>query len=329
MSRNSISDIKAPLQIALVGPTPPIVGGVSTSIGNILESLRGNEKLQAKVYGSYDIWRLLIELPDIVHFNFSRSKKRLVGTLLARMLGIKVIHTIHGNQFDFARLDNVWSTKLSHGFILINSDIYRRFASRNVPNIVLFTPIIKNSQRSGKSNIPKHLQRKIDRIEGKLAVVYAYSRQNIDGAEIYGFGFISSLLPRIKELGYTVLFLDPSACYQSENLDPCSSGNFIHCTEAVDFKALLRRASVYLRPTATDGNSVAVLEALEANVPVLASDVVPRPVGVTTYRADDNASFLASLASLRNGETSPTRALLTTPTEYVDFVRGICSSEKA
>jgi glycosyltransferase involved in cell wall biosynthesis len=54
-----------------------------------------------------------------------------------------------------------------------------------------------------------------------------------------------------------------------------------------DFNAVLQRASLYLRCTTRDGDAVAVREALAWGVPVIATDCVPRPDGVGTYRHGD------------------------------------------
>jgi glycosyltransferase involved in cell wall biosynthesis len=48
----------------------------------------------------------------------------------------------------------------------------------------------------------------------------------------------------------------------------------------------LRLGAIFLRPTLTDGDAVSIREALAAGVPVLASDVVRRPAGVTVLPLD-------------------------------------------
>lgn len=48
---------------------------------------------------------------------------------------------------------------------------------------------------------------------------------------------------------------------------------------------------VLLRTTTTDGDSLSVREAIELGVPVIASDVVPRPVGTQLYKLHSRTSF--------------------------------------
>lgn len=54
---------------------------------------------------------------------------------------------------------------------------------------------------------------------------------------------------------------------------------------------LLVRVSVFLRPTADDGDSVSVREALHLGIPVVASDAVPRPAAVTLFHSRDVADL--------------------------------------
>ena len=56
---------------------------------------------------------------------------------------------------------------------------------------------------------------------------------------------------------------------------------------------LIKSASLFIRNTLTDGDSISIREALYFNVPVLATDVVPRPSGVTTCRCIDHNMLLS------------------------------------
>jgi glycogen synthase len=59
-----------------------------------------------------------------------------------------------------------------------------------------------------------------------------------------------------------------------------------------------RHDVVYLRPSRTDGDAVSIREALSLGVPVLASDVVPRPPGTVTFPTADVESLGAALEAL-------------------------------
>jgi glycosyltransferase involved in cell wall biosynthesis len=61
------------------------------------------------------------------------------------------------------------------------------------------------------------------------------------------------------------------------------------------FVSLLAASAVYVRPTTTDGDSVAVREALALGRAVVASDAVPRPAGCLTFALSDPAALRSAL----------------------------------
>ena len=58
---------------------------------------------------------------------------------------------------------------------------------------------------------------------------------------------------------------------------------------------LWEKTTVYIRPTSTDGDSVAVREALDMGARVVASDVCSRPYGVRVYRYGNQEDFATVL----------------------------------
>jgi glycosyltransferase involved in cell wall biosynthesis len=73
--------------------------------------------------------------------------------------------------------------------------------------------------------------------------------------------------------------------------------------DALDFAHLLANAQLYVRPTLTDGDAVAIRESASLGVRVLASDSVPRPAGCALFPAG-NARALADLivSAIRFGD---------------------------
>lgn len=190
-----------------------------------------------------------------------------------------------------------------------------------IKNIVKLTPILSNTKEIHNNNyinlykVPQ---------EQKNALVYTNGRKLINGKDVYGFLFISKLLPEFSKRNYNVIFLDPLASYSLDEIDTLRTGIAIHISENIDFKALLHSITVYLRPTSTDGNSVAVLEALDAGIPVLASDAVPRAEGVLTYRFGDAEDLIAKIDLLDNRENNgyeEPRFYLSSVEDYISFLK--------
>jgi glycosyltransferase involved in cell wall biosynthesis len=71
-----------------------------------------------------------------------------------------------------------------------------------------------------------------------------------------------------------------------------------------EFSWVLGRASVYFRPTVTDGDSVALREALAKGVRCVASDVVPRPGCVDVFRLGDEEEMFSRLREASEGAAS-------------------------
>ena len=87
------------VDICIVGPVPPPHGGVSVSVESYLNALKKSGVNVVHLKQS-EIYRLIWLRPKFVHLNLSRAYKRFVMTLYVRLIGAKVVHTIHGHQFD-------------------------------------------------------------------------------------------------------------------------------------------------------------------------------------------------------------------------------------
>ena len=73
-----------------------------------------------------------------------------------------------------------------------------------------------------------------------------------------------------------------------------------------DIRSLWHQTNIYIRPTSTDGDSVAVREVLDEGVVVVASDVCWRPEGVVTYRYSDLNDFIEKVkANLCKEKSEP------------------------
>jgi hypothetical protein len=315
-------------RIALVGRIPPPPGGVASSIVSILCATSDNAACLTRLFDWHELDAMRRWRPHVVHFNFSRSGKRLAGSLVGRLLQAKVVHTIHSSMFDFEDRANRAALRLSHGVILVNDHMLQRFRqSSGVSHLVCLTPVLDVASIGAHSALEDDVAQRIAMLRpARIAVVYAHLRDFRDGVETYGFQFVGRLLPRLDALGFAVLFLDPKAAYHSDEINPNGASNFIHVRKSVDFRALCRAVDVYLRPTATDGNSVAVLEACAEAVPVLASDAVARPAGVSLYRFGDEDSFCSALTGVfdrRQNASNVRPPKLSTAEDYVRFIRSL------
>lgn len=312
------------LRVVAVGPLPPPPGGVASSLQSLVDATQPRDDISVTVIPWKQMWKLPALRPDILHLHFSSALKRGLGALWGRLCGAGVIHTIHGNGFDFSKPGNRLACALSQGFILLNPEILGRFAARGVTRLAHMTPIFQASETREPAALPEALEQFLQASQReRTALVYANNRQTVDGRDIYGFDFIASVLPDLKRAGVRVIFLDPNGHYTTDEiLHNGAHSAFLHQSH-VDFRTLLRRVDLYLRPTSTDGNSVAVLEALELGVPVLASDAVPRTEGVITFAYGKAPQFIQALQRISSvTQTSPVVNL--TPVEdYIAYLKEV------
>jgi hypothetical protein len=86
----------------------------------------------------------------------------------------------------------------------------------------------------------------------------------------------------------------------------------VHELPPEQFVAVLRSAHVFVRPTSSDGDAVAIREALEAGARVVATSCVPRPPGVELYQGGQPERLRSGLHRAwqadRRAAQSPTAA---------------------
>jgi len=301
--------------LVIVGPLPPPFGGVSISVGNYYKSLK-NEGVDVINIPSNKVYQLLFLRPKYIHFNFSIPIKRFLGSLIGRFKNAKVVHTIHGNEFNTKNIFNALTVVLSHKIFFLNSLVAKKCEIFVKSKSDLITPILTINYP-----LPDKYSPLINKNEKYLyMLVYANSKASINGTEVYGITFILGLLQEINTLRFKVVIVDPSRGYELEVETASKRHNIdlIYIKHPVDFKRLLQEIDLYVRPTSSDGQSVAVLESLALGINTLASDVVPRPPGVCTYKFNCRKDFLLKL-KIAHG-TKAIQPELTSVKKYIDLL---------
>jgi glycosyltransferase involved in cell wall biosynthesis len=132
------------------------------------------------------------------------------------------------------------------------------------------------------------------------------------GEDLYGLdmlvGILEGLSAEYPELG-VVVCLSPPARREREYLDAlraramargCGERFWVRTTDGF-FLPILVRASLFVRPTNTEGDSNSVREALSLGIPTVASDVAPRPPGSVLFRNRDQADLNEKVRRLLSG----------------------------
>jgi glycosyltransferase involved in cell wall biosynthesis len=113
--------------------------------------------------------------------------------------------------------------------------------------------------------------------------------------------------------------LDPSGDYRDDSI--LENHNITYFGYPVDFISLVKQCDAYIRPTNTDGDSVAIRESLMSGVPVLASDAVSRDSLVRTFRTGDVPDFVEKINTLSFDRIK--NANIDSINKYIQFLEGL------
>lgn len=311
-------DARTQKTVLLVGPTAPPRGGVSTH----LERLASHSGTGAFRFIIADIRkRVLIEQDrrargwtavlhyfrrsDVVHLHLAHPVKLLVA-FLTRICGKHLVYT-HHNSRELQRFDTRWTMRLAHRVILVTPGALEdvRIPEERVQVIPAYLP---SRPRSGVgpgvaarlSSYKRVILASAFHLPGRPSMLY--------GRDIYGFDLLLQAvgaLPSGMRAGTCIVLLDPAGTMREHYrpmLDLLDSAGIAswYPEEEIHLPSILQWVSVYVRPTRSDGDALAIREALAAGVPVVASDVAPRPPGVKVFPSGKTEALTAVLEAVLN-----------------------------
>jgi glycogen synthase len=311
------------VDVILVGPYPPPFGGISAHIVGLTEAIRA-EGMTVGVLNHFrtvndnptilgDLrrnpvryWRALQHIDaQIVHYHHARWSTLVATALALRSSPVSKVATVHGHElspFLDSRIPGVARmTRRALGtfdvVVGVSSEVAQalsRALQRPVAVIPAYVPVADD--HAALSPRAEAFLR-----EGVTLLIASY-RLTVDGRgrTIYGletaiesFETVASVRPHIR----LAIFVARAPRSRTESrrlralvarVDDERIRRRIAVFYSEPLAPALRMAALYLRPTLTDGDAVSVREAIAAGVPVLASDVVARPEGVTCLPLDSS-----------------------------------------
>lgn len=301
--------------VVLIGPMPPPIGGVSTHLSRLLLRSRDEEKLNLCVW---DIRRLRLHTQDgssrnpisllicllradIIHVHLSR-KLKLFLVRFSKICGKKVIYT-HHNSRNLTEALTLRTMKSVDRVILVRP-LTEKFPI-DIQKKCKVIPAYLHAQESEELPAELTLQFTGDNI----LFAHCYQRKPdpilIDGKDLYGFDTIlksvDSLMISHPDEVLTLLLADPADAmhefYASQLIDlkKYSGLKIIYWNKQLNFSSALKHCSILIRATRSEGDAISVREALHAGVPVLASNCVERPEGVTLFETGDYEALANAL----------------------------------
>lgn len=251
------------------------------------------------------------------------------------------IHLLRRGRAVFTVHDQMLPERLSRGlaherfaFRLVTRSRYVRWiaVSQRVRDILQRRGVEDERIRVVPAYLPANESNELEDVPADLArflrahyptmVVYGYRRVFLDGRDTYGFDFAVRVLSELvrEEPNAGLLILCPDASLADESWrglvrDVQSrglAGNIRFLLKpVVNISALWRRCTIMLRPTITDGDSVAVREMLALGLPVIASNAAPRPDQAAVLSLEspkdwaDAVSAIAVLGGANSGADEP------------------------
>ncbi len=298
--------------VFVFGTTPPPVGGVTKSVENTLKAL-STQKISTTLFSPIKL--LTRRKYDIVHIHYLKRWKILTAILLGKLLAKKTILTYHGSDFypDTRWFDH-YIYKLLDGIVVLNQLVLSRCTKLNPTKAILLTPIFQEGLMHTNTKTTSYFKKE----KGVTYILlYASRKDFFNGTEVYGCHFVFTLLKDLPS-NHMLVFLDPNRSY-AEDMKHIDTKKIIYIDRPVDFTSLLLAVDIYIRPTSRDGNSIATLEALSANIPVLASDVVDRGTGVHVYAYNDSKDFTTKLLDILSASKESHKQRLSSITSFENF----------
>jgi glycosyltransferase involved in cell wall biosynthesis len=269
---------REPKKILLIGPYPPPEGGISIHIKRLLLKSHDYPEIELAAFdirkgifmnssrnkkSIFHLFRFFFS-SEIVHIHISHPFKSLIGRVV-KLFGKKLFFTVH----------NVWSLKMRSTKALINmSDqvIFVRY-SKQFPAATVIPAYISPEEGGEISPDLKNA------LVGNRVIVSINTSPKSHSAkpDEYGFDILLNAIAGINSTEKLIFVLvDVNGTYEAHykmRVDVLNSTGanirVLYLNTAVDFPALMKCTNVYVRATRTDGDSVAIREALAAGVTVL------------------------------------------------------------
>lgn len=311
-------------RVLLVSPFPPYLGGVSVSVQRLhdvlvksgykvvkfdtqLPNKRYNLRLLKLVKFLFLPFFLLFNTRfDVIHFHVSNVMPKFYVSLWRFLFSrqTKFIITIHGQithilnsrlgYYSLSRFDKIICVKRGD---LLNMSAELRTRSVEIPAFI--PPVISGNQKL-PSCVKFH-----DKKSFKM-LLNGFIIYNDRVRDLYGFEDSINLLDQLRKRGKNaelVLIVlgannsRASAEYIRNLKYECRSKgleSFVCWIEGeiMELWPVLKVVNVLLRPTKSDGDALSIREALYLKIPVITSDVVPRPADAIVYDMSAEADLL-------------------------------------
>lgn len=310
-------------KILIVSPFPPLLGGVSVSSERLYNNLKEDgydvEKYNIIKFGHNPLLKMItfLWIPffiffrkkyDIIHFHIpSKARKIYIAFFKPIYKGAKVIFTLHGDVTNLIKdKRTIWALGKADKIVCVQPGDSTKLPpciiekSKDIPAFIM----PKNVK---ESDIPQDILAFVKDNSAPLLLFYGSIRLKEPLYDLYGIEDTLDLCDYLEyhKLNFKMLMLITYDCNNSEEAKfmkkieiAVSSKKNIILVKSPNFPIIpiYQYTKIYLRPTKTDGDSLAVREAIQMNCTTVASANAIRPKEVITYlNQEEFKSIVAEL----------------------------------
>jgi glycogen synthase len=308
------------ITICMVGPFPPYIGGTSTFLSHLVPDLKsrgihcqiintkkGNprsgivKRIGRLIFFFQLAWRVGFSQNEIIHchaVNWANLLGNGIILAMGRVTKKTMVLTLHAGDIlphivgGRSRLIARKIFQLPHVITTVTPSLRDEVIGLDIKNVffisnqLIYLPLYEEKQNT----IPENVYNFITQHSPLIISVGAMER-------VHGIDVLLRALSELKlifpKLGAIIIaYKSTDTKYRTEvetlvtELNLANSLIIPHILPSVP--AVVKMADVFVRATFSDGDSIAVREALALGVPVVASEVGFRPENVTLFRTGDH-----------------------------------------
>lgn len=308
------------IHVLLIGEYPPPIGGVTMHIKRFFDRYKNSDEIdltlldikKKKFYSDDQTFGIsssigTIMSADAVHIHHSNNIKIPIAFLF-KLFGKKVIYTQHNIRIPNLALFKFFIFFVDKLILVNDMDIDEEVKKHDHALIPAFLPAIECTP------LPTTLINKIKEYKYIIST-NCFKMTCIDEKDLYGFDLcveaFGQLVENHKIKNSLLVLVDPSGTstdYIQELVKTFKSKN--HCDilfidYMIDFSELLKKSTMTLRATRSDGDSLSIREALLLQIPIIASDVTHRVEGTLLFENENSEDLASRILDVLDGNILP------------------------
>lgn len=316
-------------KILLVGPMPLPYGGVSIHLNRLSIILRkefnftfiDESRLIKANYFNLRSLRLLqyiklIKNSDLIFIHSVPSSLRIFHLIISKLCLKKMILTIHSypeKKNIFIRYLHSSFYSIANKIIVVSPEINDRLQlpERKITILNAFIPPIMNNEKELPHSLKEWFIQKKN--ENRTIICgNAFRLDYFNNVDLYGLDLCIDCAYELIKKKYSVCFIfnvasleinrEQFLAYQMKITSKGLDEYFLLLNKNLSFVKVIEQSDVVVRPTLTDGDALTIREALFLGKPVIASDIVRRPLGTLLFKTRDLQDFKNAIIKLVNSD---------------------------